>query len=166
MVRGMAKRHQSLVSLSHDHHHGLALALRLRQGGNALLNDGWTHDRQAQAQIVRKFYDEELSVHFRLEEEILFPAMLKHIAGSSSLIHSLIAQHRQMEDLIHQLHTDDPAALDRLLTDLGVVLEQHIRSEERELFVVYELQMPVDMKQKLGEELQHRLGVLTSLRHE
>ncbi len=158
----MAKRHQSLVSLSHDHHHGLALALRLRQGNSALLNDGWTHDRQAQARVVQKFYDEELSVHFRLEEIVLFPAMVKHVEASSSLINALIIQHRQMEDLIHRIHTDDLTVLDRVLIDLGIILEQHIRSEERELFVMYEQHMPADVKQQLGEELQHRLGMSTA----
>ena len=162
----MAKRHESLVSLSHDHHHGLALALRLRQGDKALLNDGWTHDRKVQARIVRKFYDEELSVHFRLEEQILFPAMLKHVSGCSSQIDSLIAQHRQMEAVIHQLRTDDLAALDRLLTGLGDVLEQHIRSEERGLFVSYEERMPPDIKQQLGHELQQGAGALTRSRHQ
>lgn len=162
----MAKRHQSLVHLSQDHHHGLALALRLRQGNNALLNDGWTHDRQAQARIVQKFYAEDLSIHFRLEEEVLFPAMQKHIAGSFFLIHSLVAQHRQMEDLIHQMQTDDLTILDRALIGLGIVLEQHIRSEERELFVMYEGQIPVEMKQQLGIELHDRFEGLTSLRHQ
>ncbi len=162
----MAKRHQSLVSLSHDHHHGLALALRLRQGNSALLNDGWTHDRQAQARVVQKFYDEELLVHFRLEEIVLFPAMVKHVEASSLLIHALIIQHRQMEDLIHEMHTDDLTVLDRVLIDLGVVLEQHIRSEERELFVMYEQHMPADMKQQLGEELQHRTGNAHGNSHE
>lgn len=70
-----------------------------------------------------------------------------------------------MEDLIRQLQACDHAALDQLLTDFGVVLDQHIRSEERVLFVLYEEQIPSDMKHQLGERLQHRLGVLKAVHH-
>ena len=130
----MAKRHQSLISLSHDHHHGLALALRLQQGDKALLNDGWTHDREKQAERVLTFYDDELSVHFRLEEEVLFPAMAQQAPGSSSLIDTLIKQHRQMESLIGRLRGKGGTPFDQILPELGAVLESHIRAEERELF--------------------------------
>jgi iron-sulfur cluster repair protein YtfE (RIC family) len=152
----MAKRHPSLISLSHDHHHGLALALRLRQGASALLNDGWTHDRREQARRVLRFHQEELSVHFRLEEEILFPAMMKHVSHVSSLITDLIAQHRQMERLIARLQGSEPAPLDQILIDLGEILEQHIRSEERDLFPTYERDMPPQVTGEILKLLQQR----------
>lgn len=150
----MAKRHPSLVSLSHDHHHGLALALRLHQGENALLTDGWTHDRKEQARRVQYFYRDELAVHFRLEEEILFPAMLKHVASASPLIPSLIAQHRRMENLVGQLREALSSTLDPLLSELGTVLEQHIRTEERELFPMFEDHISSNVAARIGDEIR------------
>jgi len=150
----MAKRHPSLVSLSHDHHHGLALALRLRQGDAALLNDGWTHDRREQAKRVLTFYQEELSVHFRLEEEILFPAMMKHVAQASPLINSLIDQHRQMEKMIVRLRDSEQESLDEVLTELGEMLERHVRAEERDLFPMYEREIPQQAASEIMKALQ------------
>ena len=150
----MAKRHQSLISLSHDHHHGLALALRLRQGDKALLTDGWTHDREKQAERVLRYYEDELSVHFRLEEEILFPAMVKHAPPSSSLIDALIAQHRQMESVIGRLPTARDVSLHQMLLELGTLLELHIRDEERRLFPEFERLVPQPVALEIDESLR------------
>ena len=150
----MAKRHKSLIELSHDHHHGLALALRLRQGNDALLNDGWTHDRTGQAERVKMFYEEELSRHFKEEEEVLFPAMVNDVPQCAELVTTLLKQHRQMEGLIVRISTAQADALPRLLVELGVVLEDHIRKEERSLFPIFETEMLSDTSSRVGEELQ------------
>lgn len=39
----LAKRHPSLIPLSHDHHHGLVLAFRLREGLPRLSHPGQPH---------------------------------------------------------------------------------------------------------------------------
>lgn len=160
----MAKRHPSLVLLSHDHHHGLALALRLRQGDTALLTDGWTHDRNEQARHVLRFYEAELSVHFRLEEAVLFPAMIKHVPDSSSLVENLVAQHRQMEKLVERLQTTQSADLEQTLVDLGTVLESHIRSEERDLFPRFERTITEHFAREIGSTLQSMRHSITQSR--
>lgn len=152
----MPRRHPTLVSLSHDHHHGLALALRLRQGNKALLTDGWTHDRREQARRVQHFFRDDLATHFRVEEEILFPAMQEHIASASDLVLLLIAQHREMEKLISQLRGAHESLLDPLLIELGILLEQHIRSEERDLFPMFEHHMPATVAAEVGETIRRR----------
>lgn len=149
----MAKRHPSLVSLSHDHHHGLALALRLRQGDKALLNDGWTHDRREQATHLQKFYQEELRPHFASEEQVLFPAMKEHIPQSVALIDSLVRQHREMEDLIRTISSAGTVDPGGLLVSFGEILEQHIRLEERELFPMYEAVMPGGIARNIQVEI-------------
>jgi iron-sulfur cluster repair protein YtfE (RIC family) len=149
----VAQRHQSLIALSHDHHHGLALAVRLRQGDTALLNDGWTHDRTKQAKRVQRFYEESLQAHFKAEEEALFPAMRRHVGGSSSLIDALVDQHRELEDLIAEIEIAGGTTLSESLVALGELLERHIRSEERELFPLFESGMAPDIAQRVGEEI-------------
>jgi len=141
----VAKRHPSLISLSREHHHGLALALRLRQGDKALLNDGWTHDRREQAKRVEDFYRAELFHHFIAEEKALFPSMRRQVPVSSSLIDRLVLQHREIEEIVSRVGVAATHDLATLLVRLGEVLEQHIRAEERELFPMYEEKIPEDV---------------------
>ena len=150
----MAKRHPSLVPLSHDHHHGLALAARLKQGDKALLNDGWTHDRKEQAGMVQTFYDRELRPHFKAEEEIVFPAMSASLPQTVSIIENLVRQHRQMESLVENLASGRGNALEHDLVALGELLEKHIRIEERELFEVFQSDLPADVAEEVGKSLR------------
>jgi hemerythrin-like domain-containing protein len=149
----MAKRHQSLVPLSQDHHHGLAVALRLRQGDTALLNDGWTHDRKEQARKVSAFYVNELVDHFRAEEEIVFPAMLNHIPDSLPMIETLIQQHRDIEHLVTDIRSAQEFLLERDLIALGELLDKHIRIEERELFETFQ-ELPAQIAEEVGDKVK------------
>ncbi len=127
-------RHPSLVSLSHDHHHGLALGLRLSQGDDALLTDGWTHDPAGQAELVTRFYREELAPHFRAEEEVLFPAIRVALPRQGELLDRLVGEHRALASQIAGLGASGGAALRSALRGIGRLLQDHIRSEERVLF--------------------------------
>ena len=147
----MAKRHQSLIGLSHDHHHGLALALRLQLGDRAMLVDGWTHDRRKQAEKVVKFFDEELAAHFALEEEVLFPVIVCHTTDASALVTTLISQHRQMEKLAGRLRSETD--VEQVLLEMGRLLEMHIRLEERELFPQFEQHVPETVAREVGQLL-------------
>jgi iron-sulfur cluster repair protein YtfE (RIC family) len=152
----MAKRHPSLVALSHDHHHGLALALRLRQGDVALLTDGWIHDRHEQAKRVAAFYRDELRSHFLAEERSLFPAMRQYVPVSTDLIDRLVLQHRQIEEIIERVSGPAVRDLAALLVRLGEVLELHIRAEERELFPLYEEHVP----DKVARDIQAAMDLI------
>jgi hemerythrin-like domain-containing protein len=150
----MAKRHPSLILLSQDHHHGLALALRLRQGDTALLNDGWTHDRGEQAKRVQHFYESELRPHFKAEEEVLFPILQQQLPSSSALVETLLGQHREMEQLVRDIAVARDEIRDRSLVTLGMVLEKHIRSEERELFELMQNHLPEAVLDGLGGDVE------------
>ncbi|MER3524835.1 MAG: hypothetical protein C4326_12500 [Ignavibacteria bacterium] len=154
----MAKRHASLVSLSHDHHHGLALALRLRQGDQALLNDGWTHDRDEQARRVQQFYENELRHHFRAEEEALFPALETRSLRSAPIVATLRKQHRELEQRIAALAQAHGDQLEHALVALGALLEQHIRIEERELFEIYQSDLNEEQKNAVGEAIRRSVA--------
>ena len=68
-----AKRHPSLIPLSHDHHHGLVLAFRLREGLPP--NRKPADNPQEQAEDAVRFFRDNLVAHFRAEEEALFPSI-------------------------------------------------------------------------------------------
>jgi Hemerythrin HHE cation binding domain len=64
------KRHPALVPLSHDHHHALVEARRLRQAADA-------PDAAAAAAAFLRFFAQETVPHFREEEELLFPSVIE-----------------------------------------------------------------------------------------
>jgi hemerythrin-like domain-containing protein len=150
----MPQRHDSLIPLSHDHHHGLVLAVRLKKGTSSMSEADWPSDARGQAEYTLAFYQHDLVPHFRAEEEILFPAMLSNIQGVESLITELLEQHNEMRHLIAELEHPDSVAVGSTLQQLGEVLERHIRCEERELFPFFERNIAEVTAQHVGKEIQ------------
>ena len=74
----MPKRHPSLVPLSHDHHHGLALALRCRKHALGQLNPGDQASLEDCAAEVVQFFEAALLPHFEAEEKVLFMLLSGH----------------------------------------------------------------------------------------
>jgi hypothetical protein len=64
----MARRHESLIPLSREHHDALLLAWRLRTG------DLSKREPELRAKHVSAFFEYRLINHLQLEEELLFPA--------------------------------------------------------------------------------------------
>lgn len=142
------KRHPALHSLSHDHHHGLVMALRLKKGGPASPNDNWPTDRAAQIQSLLSFARNELLPHFELEE--------RHLLGlAQDLDERLIADHRELRALLESIGSGVSA--DPMLKQFGEMLEAHIRFEEREFFP--------RLQEVLGEEGLSQLAQKLSTHH-
>ena len=125
------RRHPSLVPLSEDHHHELVQARRLLAAAEA----GDAEARLAAADAwVRTFFETTVR-HFRREEEELFPLYARH-AGSTPLLERILAEHMELHGLARALRTAVAAGevdAERLL-ELGTLLREHVRLEERELF--------------------------------
>lgn len=149
-------RHPSLVLLSHDHHHGLALALRCRKQSLGQIKPMGVEGLRARAQEVLKFYRENLVAHFKAEEELLFPLMRDQVAGCGDMLDQLARDHEQLRCAMPQLEAG--AGLAKLIFDLGDLLERHIRKEERELFPLFEAQVDADMAEQLGVRLKALLN--------
>ena len=81
-------RHPSLIPLSHDHHHGLALALRCRKQALGQLKPMGAAGLRERAAEFLEFYRSNLALHFRAEEEALFPPMRAVLPGSSPVFGS------------------------------------------------------------------------------
>ena len=149
----MPKRHPSLVPLSRDHHDGLMLALRLRQGTKAPLQD-WLHDPAWQANYIIQFYKKHLVPHFNAEELVLFPVMKKHARGILKTIERLLEQHREMRERVQKFERADEKRLPKQLKEFGELLDKHIRIEEDVLFPIFEKSVPSDVAAKVGEEIE------------
>jgi hemerythrin-like domain-containing protein len=152
----MPLRHQSLLPLSHDHHHGLALALRCRKQALGQLKPLGAVGLAERAQEFLAFYKCNLDSHFKVEEEVLFPAMRAAIPASALLVDTLLEQHEQIRRALPQL--ESKTGLAKVIFDLGDLLERHIRREERELFLLFEQQIDAASAEKIGREIRTNLG--------
>jgi len=116
------KRHPAMVSFSKDHHFGLLLVWKIRQGLKKSIEAGRI------GKYVLYFFSEDLLKHFSDEEKLLFSRLraddLLRIQAEED--HAVIYQ--LIKDIRKQ--TEDTG----LLTELADRLEKHIRFEERELF--------------------------------
>lgn len=130
------KRHPALVPLSHDHHHGLVQARRLRRAAEG---SDPQHQRQTAKEFVT-FFASEGAGHFRDEEEFLLPLLADRPDPAGELLAEIAAQHASIRALTGELRQSihqgsvDSAVLERL----GELLERHIRLEERSLFPLIE----------------------------
>lgn len=148
-------RHPSLTLLSHDHHHGLALALRCRRQALGQIKPMGAQGLKERVKEYRDFFAQNLVPHFRAEEEILFPLIRARAAESHSLIDELLKDHEQLRKWEGCLEEDKGLA--KVLFDIGDLLERHIRREERELFPFFEnLAVEVDAE-RIGKEIKEIL---------
>lgn len=145
-------RHPSLIPLSQDHHHGLALALRCRKQALGQLKPMGSKGLKERAQELREFFTDHLVVHFRAEEEALFPKLRELVPASAAMVDQLVREHRQIRDTVAQLGTN--AGLGKLVFDFGDLLERHIRMEERELFPLFEQHVCATGAETVGDEIK------------
>jgi hemerythrin-like domain-containing protein len=138
-------RDPSLIPLSRHHQHGLALCVLTRR---ALAADSSPENVAAQAQRVVDQYEVELLNHFEVEEQVLFPA-----CGPMPLIDRLLAEHRRIEALVARLRSEPSAAL---LEEFCVLLSTHIRCEENELFEQIQRDLPREVMDEAGREIDRR----------
>ena len=145
-------RHPSLIPLSQDHHHGLALALRCRKQALGQLKPMGAAGLRERATEFLEFYRANLVAHFRAEEEVLFPLLRTSLPGNEAMLDELISQHEQLRQAASQLESG--SGLAKLIFDLGDLLERHIRKEERELFPLFEAHIDSIKAESIGVELK------------
>ncbi|HZD39479.1 MAG TPA: hemerythrin domain-containing protein [Terriglobales bacterium] len=149
-------RHPSLIRLSHDHHHGLALALRCRKQSLGQIKPMGAEGLRERSAEVTQFFATDLVPHFRAEEEILFPLLRSAVPQSVPVIEQLLGEHEQISAMVENLNRGQ--GLSQILFDLGDLLERHIRLEERELFPLYEENVAADEAERTGEKIRRLLG--------
>jgi iron-sulfur cluster repair protein YtfE (RIC family) len=145
-------RHPSLILLSHDHHHGLALALRCRKQSLGQLKPMGAEGLRLRADEFRDFFDKQLVHHFHAEEQVLFPLMRTVVPTSAALLDELSSDHEIFRQALPKLVA--VTGLSKLIFDLGDLLERHIRKEERELFPLFEQHVESSKAKAAGDEIE------------
>jgi len=119
-------RHLSLIPLSRQHQHALALCVRLDRAIQA-----GKIDVEAWQAEIQQHFESEIAIHFAAEEKEIFPAAAQ-TPELRKLIDELLAEHIALRDYFARATA---RSLDQQsLANFGEKLAQHIRKEERQLF--------------------------------
>lgn len=113
------KRHEALKPLSREHHHGLLLCWKIRQG----FKKDISVDRMKS--YTDWFKIKYLQPHFQAEEDYLFPVL----GNSNEKVKRALAEHRRLKRLF-----DQEEEIEKALNQIEEELDLHIRFEERDLF--------------------------------
>lgn len=144
------KRHPSLRKLSDDHHGGLVQARRLRRAA------GGEEPPQEAARAFLRFWEEDTSLHFREEEEVLLAFYAKHGGDlGAEPVREMLADHARIRGLVMTLveeHRAGKVAGDTL-REIGERLEAHIRLEERRVFPLVENTLSDEGLEEIGRRL-------------
>ena len=124
------KRHSALINLSREHHAALILAQILKKDGPNFKD--LPTDDEGKRNYTISFYKTDLAKHFQFEEEILFPFVNKQSDLLKEQTVQLISEHKKLKRLIQKLSI--PGDVETMLDRIGMLLEKHIRFEERVYF--------------------------------
>lgn len=113
------KRHPALQPLSHDHHQGLLLCWKIRQGFKLGIEPSRIKT------YCEWFWENHLQSHFEEEEKVIFPVL----SAQNSLVKQALSEHKRLRNLFSNWEN-----LELTLGQIEEILEKHIRFEERIFF--------------------------------
>lgn len=140
-MRKPLKRHEALKPLSREHHHGLLLCWKIREGIK----------RKVEARRIKDYADwfriNYLEPHFEAEETYVFPIL----GSENELVQRALSEHQSLKRLF-----DRENGIDEALELITEELNSHIRFEERVLF--NEIQQ-IATPEQFAEVEKHHDGV-------
>lgn len=143
-------RDKSLVPLSRQHQHALALCVRINRAPLAS-----AREVQAWQVEVEQHFTLEIQHHFAAEEKDLFP-VARQYAELVPLVEELLAEHERLRAYFEQarMRSLDGAGL----RQFAEMLSAHIRKEERGLFEEMQKQMGSAELERLGRHIEESLA--------
>jgi hemerythrin-like domain-containing protein len=135
------KRSKQLAPLSREHHDGLMYVWKIREG----LKNGTAISKLKQYTIW--FWQQHIKPHFYQEEKILLP----YIPANHELAIRVKKEHENIRELILNL---DREADEKTFIQLCDLLNNHIRFEERQVFLFLEQTLPVEKLNNIYLQLE------------
>jgi hemerythrin-like domain-containing protein len=142
-------RDPSLVQLSRQHQHALALCVRIERALRECAADlgAWKLE-------MHQLYTDEIQFHFAAEEEVLFPAA-RRFPELAALVEELCSDHQRLR---HYFGRAEKGTIKQAeLRAFAKSLSGHIRKEERQLFEAIQKRMRPEELASLGDELARAL---------
>ena len=140
-------RNKSLIPLSHQHQHALALCVRILRASP--ISD---EDLAAWRAEIAQIFQSEIVIHFAAEESVVFPAA-RNFAELNSLLDDLLADHAWLRKQFAQAERLSSSEV----AGLAERLSGHIRKEERQLFERMQELMSREQLAVLGRNLEDAL---------
>jgi iron-sulfur cluster repair protein YtfE (RIC family) len=140
-------RDKSLIPLSHQHQHALALCVRIERASP--IPEG---DLAAWLAEIEQIFQTEIGIHFAAEEKVVFPAA-RNFGELNSLVDDLLAEHVWLR---HQFAQTQKLSSSEV-RGLAQRLSGHIRKEERQLFERMQELMSGEQLAVLGQNLEYAL---------
>jgi hemerythrin-like domain-containing protein len=142
-------RDKSLIPLSRQHQHALALCVRIDRASpiEGATADDW------QTEISQQFHA-EINVHFAAEEQIVFPAA-SAFPELREVVEHLLADHAWLRQ--HFARSEAKELTSEEISAFAGRLASHIRKEERQLFERMQVLMSPEDLTRMGQELDRAL---------
>jgi hemerythrin-like domain-containing protein len=138
------KRNEALRQLSRDHHRALETALKLRRAGDS--------DAEAVREEYLDFWRGHATRHFRIEEEVMLPAYARYADPTDAEVARVLTDHVEIRRRSADLAKGTPTGEE--LNELGELLSDHVRHEERVLFPLIERRMPEEALVAMAQEME------------
>jgi len=135
------KRSEHIMPLSREHHFSLLFSWKIRQG----LKKGI--ELQRIISYVNHFFEHNLLVHFREEEETLFAVQ------DDAMVQRALEEHQLVRKLVPELIGAREDEIPSRLAELADLVEKHVRYEERELFPYLEGRLSPEQLAAIGHQL-------------
>jgi hypothetical protein len=136
------KRAEALRPLSREHLAALLAAKRLREADDL---------EEARRDFLR-FWDEDGAQHFRVEEEVLLPTWALHAEIDGEGVRRMLDEHLAIRREALRLAAGEGTLADA--RDLGTLLHDHVRFEERRLFPRIEEALDPESLDHLAAEIE------------
>lgn len=143
-------RNQSLIPLSRQHQHALALCVRIDRASP--LDEA---DLPAWQTEITQHFENEIKFHFAAEERVLFPAARKH-PELIPLVDELLSDHEVLRQSFVLAEARTMSAAD--LSAFAQRMSAHIRKEERQLFERVQKLMNPEEIAVVGHDLEEALN--------
>ena len=139
------KRSPELAPLSRDHHVALEVALRLRRSEPGTV--------AAAVERFGEFWHPRGARHFEVEEEVLLPALPADDPAWSEATARVRREHDDIRSRAEDLLKEGASGSADAARELGERLHDHVRYEERRLFVLLEERLRGEELAALGRAI-------------
>jgi iron-sulfur cluster repair protein YtfE (RIC family) len=144
-------RNKSLIPLSRQHQHALALCVRIDRASPVADLETW------QAEVELQFRS-EIAIHFAAEEKVVFPAA-RRFGDLAALVEELLSEHAELRAMFAAAEAKRLSAGE--LSTFAARLASHIRKEERRLFERLQELLSEEEMGAMGRELDMALQEAT-----
>jgi hemerythrin-like domain-containing protein len=142
------KRHRVLQDLSRDHHSALVVARRLQGAGG--------EDAIAIRDAFLEFWRTAGERHFRIEEEALLPTLARAGGAEEPIVSRVLHDHAEIR--LNAMLMQSRLLSAPFQAELGELLADHVRLEERELFPLIEATLTPEALSSLGRAISEAEG--------